>query len=219
MSKSQTIDTSSEKHATSIRMSKVARLVQTASAKTNWTDMAKLLFWADTDQGRHDAVVRLHQYSKKMRKEEQSNPSYNVDQLQYILILMLVLTTAEKRTQEMYKREFAQKCDQISVTHGLSEDQYWIDGKTPTEWKLLDVEFEKRSLQILMETLQEYSMDEIADHVKSAGARQFLEIIGNIEAQFIKVLTHPIAGLLNRSMGERGSIPETLQTLNGGNGA
>jgi len=101
----------------------------------------------------------------------------------------------------------------------LTEDQYGIDGKTPAEWQQLDVEFEKRSLQILMETLREYSMDEIADHVKAAGARQFLEIIGNIEAQFIKVLTRPIAGLLNRTMGERGSIPETLQTVNASNEA
>jgi hypothetical protein len=217
MKKSPSTDSSFRKHATSIRMSKVARSIQTASAKTNWTEMTKLLFWADWDQSRHDEVVRLHLYGRRKRPEEEANPSYNVDQLQYILILMLVLTTAEKRTQEMYRLEFAQQCDQISVTHGLSEDQYWKDDKTPEEWRQLDVEFEKRSLQILLETLREYSMDEIAEHVQVAGARQFLEIIGNIEAQFVKVITHPIAGMLNRSMGERGSIPETLQTLNSTN--
>jgi hypothetical protein len=201
---------SNGKHKTSIRMSKTARSVQSTVAKTNWTDMAKSLFRADVDPGRRDALVRLHLQNRKRLVEE--HPSYNIDQLQYILLVMLVLTTAEKRTQEMYQRDFSQRCDQISATHGLLEDQYWIDGEIPLEWQTLDNEFEKRSVQILLDALREYSLDEIADQVETSGARQFLEMIGNIEPQFIKVLTEPIAGLFTRSLGKHGSIPETLQT-------
>jgi hypothetical protein len=199
------------KHKTSLRMSKTARSVQTMAAKTNWSDMAKWLFWADADPGRHDALTRIHLQNKKRSVEE--HPSYNADDLQYILLVMLALTTAEKRTQEMYQRDFSQRCDEISATHGLLEDQYWIDGKIPVEWQSLDDEFEKRSVQVLLDTLREYSMDEIADHVAATGARQFLEIIGNVEPQFMKVLTRPFAGLLTRSLDKRGSIPETLQTV------
>jgi hypothetical protein len=192
-------------------MSKTARSVQTEVAKTNWTDMAKLLFRSDGDEGRHDALARLHLYSRKLSKEANANPSYNLDQMQYLLLLMLVLTTAEKRTQEMYQQQFAQRCDEISANHGLSEDQYWIDGKIPDEWQKLDEEFEKRSVKILLQTLREYSMDEIANHVESAGPRQFLEIIGNTEPQFLSVLRKSNRGILKWNDRKQGSIPETLQ--------
>jgi hypothetical protein len=54
-------------------------------------------------------------------------------------------------------------------------------------------------------------MDEIANHVESAGPRQFLEIIGNTEPQFLSVLRKSNRGILKWNDRKQGSIPETLQ--------
>lgn len=191
-------------------MSKLARAVQAATANTNWSEMARMLFRADMNDGRREQISRFFTEQKKSAKA--GGESYNTDQLQYILILMLILTTAEKRTQEMYQQSFARRCDAISSAYDLKEDQYWADGNVPAEWRQLDVEFEQRSLQILLDALREYHLDEIADLVETKGPEQLFDIIGNIETQFLKVLKHPSLGISQASQGDSGSIPETLQT-------
>ncbi len=203
-------------HRTNIRMSKLARAVQAATANTNWSEMARTLFRADKNDGRREQISR---FFTEQKKAANGGESYNTEQLQYVLMLMLILTTAEKRTQEMYQQSFARRCDAISSEHDLKEDQYWADGNVPAEWRKLDAEFEQRSLQILLDTLREYHLDEIADLVETKGQEQLFDIIGNIESQFLKVLKYPSSGILQASQGDSGSIPETLQASSPQKGA
>jgi hypothetical protein len=194
---------------TNLRMSKLARSIQSTVANMNWNEMAKMLFWGDSDQSRHDEVVRLHSEENLANTETMS---YTVEQSQYILVLMLILTVAEKRIQELYQQSFSQRCDSISQTHGLKDDQYWSDGKIPAEWEQLDQEFEQQSIQILIDTLREYSMDSIADHLQTAGPQQFYDIIGSLQPQFLRVLQHPGRGMLQLIARQQGSIPEIVQS-------
>src|SRR5262245_7044416 len=118
-----------------IRMSKLKRASQAAITKVNSREMAKILFWGDPDPGRHEEVSRLLSETKKKVTAEQKNASYGSDQLQYLLTVMLVLTMAEKRAEDLYQQKFAQKCDQIRDQHGLKHNQYWNDGEIPAEWQ------------------------------------------------------------------------------------
>jgi hypothetical protein len=199
-------------HRTNIRMSKLSRAVQIATSNTNWSEMVKMLFWADTNLGRREEIGRFRSEHNKSAGLENMGASYNTDQLQYILVLMLILTTAEKRTQALYQQSFAQRCDAISKTYDLKDDQYWTNGKVPAEWAQLDAEFEQRSLEILLEALREYHLDEIADLVQTDGPEQLFDIIRNIEGQFLNVLKYPPSETSKAWPAESGSIPETLQS-------
>lgn len=197
-------------HRTHIRMSKLARAVQAATANTNWSEMARMLFRADKNHGRREEIGKL--LSERKTLVGATAESYNTDQVQYILVLMLILTTAEKRTQELYQQSFAPRCDAISSAHDLKDDKYWADGNVPAEWKRLDEEFEERSLQILIDTLREYGLSEIADLVHTDGPEQLFDIIKNIETQFLNILKHPSAENPQTFPAESGSFPETLRS-------
>ena len=174
--------------------------------------MAKILFSADDNLGRRQEAGKLLLLRNRSIGKERVSPSYSTDQLQYMLLLMLILTTAEKRTQEMYEESFASRCDAVSKAHSLKDDEYWIDGSVPSAWKKLDAEFERRSLQILLDTLREYHLNELADQVQSQGSEQLFDIIRNIENQFLSVLKYPDARGLKASDSKGGSLPETLQS-------
>lgn len=194
-------------------MSSKERVHQSATTNANLVEAAKMLFLGDKDQGRREMVSRLLSFQKKSLALEESNESYPMEQLQYLLHLMLVLATAEKRTQEAYQRDFAERCDAISKKYQLNEDQYWTNNEIPAEWRQLDIEFEERSVEVLIETLREYSMDEIAEEVKAGGANQFFDLIGNIENQFLKMLKETRwPRKLKTTRQHAGSLPETLQS-------
>src|ERR1043166_2600468 len=136
---------------TNIRMSKLARTMQTAVAKTNWTEMVKMLFRSDPHSGRKDEIRKLTFLESHSLLPHQA--TYSIDQVQYLFSLMLIISIAEKQTQEMYRQDFAQRCDAIGKEHKLADDEYWKDGAAPKEWNELAREFEKASLRILIETL------------------------------------------------------------------
>jgi hypothetical protein len=195
---------------TSIRMSKLARILQSNAATSNWNSMAKMLFRADHHQGRQEPIRRFIAESRSSGPGS-ANASYGTDQFQYILILMLIISVAEKRTQELYRDVFAERCDAIGLDHKLQDDQYWKDGMVPAEWEALNADFEQRSLQILLRTLREYHQDEIADLVQADGLDQLFSIMTSVRVQFLKVLENSAAtenGIETRT----GSIPETLQS-------
>jgi hypothetical protein len=205
-------DASIGKNRTNIRMSKQARAVQTSTTNINCAEMAKMLFWADSDLDRRNVVRGLISRQKRSKTKTTGAVSYSLEQIQYILTLMLILTTAEKRTQEMYQQQFAQRCDKISKIHGLKDHQYWIDGEIPEEWQLLDTEFEQKSLEILLSTLKEYHLDEIALDVQTGGSQTLFDIIGNLETQFLNILKRPTEIAQRKQTETSGSIPETLQS-------
>lgn len=197
---------------THLRTSKLSRAIQSATARTNWTEMAKILFSADDNLGRRQESGKLISLRNRSIRKDESTASYSTDQLQYTLLLMLVLTTAEKRTQELYQERFASRCDAISNAHSLKDDQYWADDGIPPAWKELDAEFERCSLQILIDTLREYQLNDLADRVQTEGSEQLFEIIRNIESQFLTVLKHPDQEGLTANASGSGSLPETLQS-------
>jgi hypothetical protein len=174
--------------------------------------MAKILFWGDPDRGRHDEVTRLLSEGKKRIPSAPANASYGGDQLQYLLTVMLILTVAEKRTEFLYQRDFAKRCDDISDRYGLENNQYWSDEEIPAEWKALDAEFEQQSSQILLVTLKEYQLDDIAERVRTKGPKQLYDIVANLKDQFFKVLKHFAEGNSAGTSGKIGSIPETLES-------
>jgi hypothetical protein len=196
---------------TNIRMSKLARIMQTSSAKSNWGEMAKMLFRSDPNSGRKQENQKLLPL-QSATAEAAASSSYGIDQMQYLLFLMLVISVAEKRTQEVYGQDFAQRCDAISKRYNLNDDEYWKDGMTPAEWNDLNREFEERSLEILLQTLREYHQEEIAHLVETDGAEDFFQIIKNIRAQFLHVLTNSDSGSTNPLSTQSGSLPETLQS-------
>lgn len=192
-------------------MSKLARAVQSAAAKTNWNDMVKVLFRADPNQGRPNVMRTLTSSGKHSTVAGSNIASYSLDQFQYILTLMLIISIAQKRTQEMYGQGFADRCDDISKDHELQDDQYWATGNVPGEWLDLNNEFEHSSQKILLETLREYHQDEIADLVESDGADHLFSIIRSVKSQFLKVLENSAPASETASAPKEGSIPETLQ--------
>lgn len=211
MNRKKGLGSSSGDQQTSINMSKLARAVQSAAAKTNWNEMVKVLFRADPHQGRPSAMRTLTSSGKHSPGVAGSIASYSLDQFQYILTLMLIISVAEKRTQEMYGQGFADRCDDISKDHQLQDDQYWTIGNVPGEWSDLTTEFEQRSQKILLETLREYHQDEIADLVESNGPDQLFSIIRSVKSQFLKVLENSAPAAETAIESKEGSIPETLQ--------
>lgn len=185
-----------EDQRTSIRTSKVARTIQSAAAKTNWNEMAKMLFRVDPNHGRQDEIRKLLSSGNKTAITEDARAAFGVDQHQYALILMLIISIAEKRTQELYEKTFSQRCDAISKNHDLKDDQYWTAGKAPAEWEDLNTEFEQRSTQILLETLKEYHQDEIAEMVQTDGAEPLYNIIKGIKARFLNLQEGPAPAAL-----------------------
>jgi hypothetical protein len=196
---------------TNIRMSKIARELQSAAAKTKWEDMVKLLYRADPFSGRNDVIRKMIFEDKYSQNTASDRSSYSMDQLQYALFLMLIISVAEKRTQELYGHEFAQRCEDISREHRLRDNEYWTIGQVPAEWKALDHEFEQNSLRILLETLRAYHQNEIADLVETGGLEQLFDIIKTIKFQFAKVLSHATPGT-SYQLGQAGAVPETLQS-------
>lgn len=210
MAPSKTISTPPSDQRINIRMSKMARALQTASARTNWAEMAKMLFRADPDQARQDEARRLRLLPLASELATHGTASYGTDQFHYVLVLLLIVSIAEKRTQDLYDRKFAQRCDTISKTYGLKDDQYWTDGKAPADWDALNKEFEQESLRILMDVLREYDQKEIATLVESEGLEQFYSIIQGIRSQFLKVLDLSLPQT-ERLKDHYDSIPEMLQ--------
>jgi hypothetical protein len=194
---------------TSISMSKAARTLQSASAKTNWKKMVEVLFRADPHLERQKEIRRMISLDSKIFEE--TGVSYNPDQFQYILLLMLIISIVEKRTQELYKQEFSERCDAISKDHQLQDDQYWTDGNVPVEWNYLNKEFEERSSQILLNTLREYHQEEIAVLVETQGADQLFGIMRSIQSQFLNILENSVPVEKSEIMASGGSIPEVLQ--------
>lgn len=194
---------------TSICMSKLGRTLQSSAAKANWNEMVKMLFWADPHQGRPGEIRKLVPFADSSQVVD--GASYNPDQFQYILMLMLIISTAEKRTEELYGRLFSERCDAISKEHELQDDQYWTAEKVPAEWVDLNAEFEQRSRQILLATLREYHQDEIADMVESDGPDQLFSIIQKVKSQFLNLLENVTPGAETETYSRKGSIPETLQ--------
>ena len=210
MSKTPITDAEKSRYSRiNIRMSKLSRTLRSKGSKNNWTEMAKMLFWGDNDNSRQQ-IMKLISTKRRSSKSKDTAHSYTTEQLQYLLVLMLILTIAEKKTQEAYEKDFSERCDAITKDHGLEENQYWPDNKVPAEWEKLAAEFEERSVQILQDTLREYSMNEIADQVQLGGANEFFNIISNIEVQFFKVLRQPQKGKKEKGDGGFGSIPEAM---------
>jgi hypothetical protein len=203
-----------ETEKTHIRMSKLKRTNQTATSEMNFKDMAKILFWGDPDQGRHGEVSKLLSEKREKGLIDLENASYDRDQLQYLLTVMLVLAMSEERAENLYLQNFAKRCDAIREQHGLQQNQYWNDGEIPADWQTLDSEFEKESTQILLEALEEYNLHEIADRVRVDGSKQLYDIVAALKTQFFNVLKHFATGKLMESSARLGSIPETLQSSN-----
>ena len=173
-----------------------------------------MLFWADRDPGRSEEMRRFVS-SENLRGMSvgATAESYSSAQFQYMLVLMLIISIAEKRTQELYKKEFAERCDAISKDHRLQDDRYWEKGQVPAEWETLNQEFEEQSLRILSETLREYKQDDIADLIETEGAQQLFDIVESVRSQFFKVLEGSSGEGRGASKSEQeGSIPETLHS-------
>jgi len=171
-----------------------------------------MLFRADPHSGRKEESRKMISLNDSPSLPFQA-ASYSIDQIEYLLLLMLIISIAEKRTQELYDQEFAQRCDAILKKYNLQDDEYWKDRTTPSEWQDLNREFEKASLRILIETLSEYHQQEIADLIQTEGAEDFFEIIKNIRVQFAQVLTNSDPGTPNTQRSKSGAFPETLQSL------
>jgi hypothetical protein len=197
---------------TNIRMSKLARSMQTSASKRNWSEMVKMLFRSDPAGGRKQELRKLVSLKAGPGLHDLASSSYSIDQVQYLLFLMLVISISEKRTQELYAKDFAQRCDAISKRYHLEDDQYWKDGTAPLEWNELSVEFEEHSLRILLQTLREYHQDDIAHLIESDGSEDFFQIINNIRAQFLLVLGNFDSGTSNPLSTQSGSLPETVQS-------
>jgi hypothetical protein len=197
---------------TNIRMSKLARAMGSVTAQTNWKRMAQVLFRADPHLDRQEKIRALLFPNCPLQPGEASDSSYGTDEFQSILILMLVISIAEKRTQELYQKEFSRRCDEISTKYGLKDDQYWDEGKAPAEWEELSAKFEQQSLAILVQTLREYGQTAIADLVNTDGAEEFFCLIGSLKGQFMKVLDtfHPEAAE-DRTELKQASLPEALK--------
>ena len=191
--------------------SKLARMAESAVTSSNWSEMAKLLFCVDRNQGRQEEIEKLV-HERRFPHSATNTPSYSSDQVQYVLLLMMVLMTAENRTQQVYREEFAQRCDQISSAHGLKDEQYWIQGSIPAEWQSLSDEFENRSTQILIATLREYNLNDFANLIERDGPGQFLEIIQKLEVQFLNIIQSTTFRLSEMSTEPDGSLPEILQS-------
>jgi len=188
-------------------MSKLARTRQGITAETNWSEMVKVLFWADANNGRRSEIRKLFLENRSATTD--TITSYNPDQFQYTLVLLLVISTAEKRVQELYQERFAEHCDAISREHQLKDDQFWT-GEMPAEWTTLEQEFDQESLKIYLAVLREYSLDDVAMLVEADGLDQLFNIIESLKSQFLRALENSDA-TKQKAASESGSFPESLQ--------
>ena len=117
-----------------------------------------------------------------------NNTNYSGGQLHYTVILMVIISIAEKRTEEHYEKNFSSRCDAISKTYDLKDDQYWTSDRVPAEWEKLNTEFEQDSRRILVDTLREYDQKEIADLVQQHGPDQIFNVIQKIKSQYLKAI-------------------------------
>lgn len=193
-----------------IDKSKLARNAGAFITTVNWHEMAKVLFWADQDPGRRLQVDRLVPKANPTLPTD-TGTSYNTEQAQYLLLVMLVLMAAENKSRQMYHEEFEKRCDAISSAHGLKDEQYWATEGVPSEWTSLSEEFNQRSHGILVETLRTYGLNEVADLIQNEGPSQFLNAIQKLEGQFLNILEHASWGLPAMSSEGHGSLPEMLQ--------
>ena len=196
---------------TNIRMSKRGRALQTSTAQLNWGEMVKMLFEVDPNGGRKAENGRLISLRRNL-PEIDKQASYANDQIQYILFLTLIVSTAEKRIDELYRKSFAEKCDAISESHGLKDEEYWPEGKEPEEWQNLNDQFEKEAIQIHLATLREYHQNEIADMVEHHGLEQLFDIMSTIRSQFVAMIKS-FQGNAEGQFGSEGTLPEMLNPL------
>lgn len=184
----QILKSSKRNQLTNIRMSKVDRIIQSAAAKTNWNEMAKMLFRTNRDQGKQGDIGELISPQEKLAIAGFNNANYSSGQLHYTIILMVIVSIAEKRTEELYEKNFSQRCDAISKMYDLKDDQYWTSDKVPAEWEKLNAEFERDSSKILVDTLREYDQKEIADLVQEDGPEQIFNVIQRIKSGYLDAI-------------------------------
>jgi hypothetical protein len=182
------LKSSKRNQLTNIRMSKMDRLIQSAAAKTNWNEMAKMLFRTLGSQGPQGKNSEFISPQETLSMGGFNNTNYSSGQLHYTVILMVIISIAEKRTEEHYEKNFTSRCDAISKTYDLKDDQYWTSDRIPAEWEKLNTEFEHDSKRILVDTLREYDQKEIADLVQQHGPDQIFNVIQKIKSQYLKAI-------------------------------
>jgi hypothetical protein len=173
---------------TNIRMSKMDRLIQSAAAKTNWNEMAKMLFRTLGSQSPKGKISEFISPQETLAMGGFNNTNYSTGQLHYTVILMVIISIAEKRTEDHYEKNFSLRCDAIRKVYALKDDQYWTSDRVPTEWEKLNTEFEQDSRRILVDTLREYDQKEIADLVQQHGPDQIFNVIQKIKSQYLKAI-------------------------------
>ncbi|MCI0603250.1 hypothetical protein L0156_09570 [bacterium] len=166
---------------TNIRMSKLDRLLEGSRAKANWIEMAKMLFWSDNDERRQEENGKFISPEGKLFMADMNRTNQRGDQLRYLLHLIIIVAIAEKRTQEIYERDFSERCDRISEVHSLNDSQFWDAEEVPEEWVELNVEFEKVANQMLIGTLREYHHNEIADLVRDNDSQRIFQMIQDVQ--------------------------------------
>jgi hypothetical protein len=166
-----------------IRMSLFDRLPESSGAKTNWSDIAKIMFYNDEDFGRQKEMGKFTSPEETLLVAALNSPEWRKDQLRFVLLLIVIAGIAENRTQEIYEKDFSLRCDRLNQVQALKDDPY--SEKGPAEWEQLNEEFERVSNQILVGTLREYHQNQIADLVRIQGSDQIFEIIRSIQADRI----------------------------------
>jgi hypothetical protein len=169
-------------------MSKQNRILQTETAKTNWREMAKILFVTEENQDEQIDTGKQIPTEECLMIAGFKNTNQNDGPFHNILILMVIVSVAEKRTQEIYESHFAERCNAISVAHDLKDDHYWPAGKVPVAYEDLNAEFERCSNQILIDTLREYDQNEIADLVQKDGPEQIFNVIQNAKSRYLDAI-------------------------------
>jgi hypothetical protein len=182
------LKSSKRNQLTNIRMSKMDRLIQSAAAKTNWNEMAKMLFRTLGSQGPQGKISEFISPQETLAMGGFNNTNYSSGQLHYTVILMVIISIAEKRTEDHYEKNFSLRCDAIRKVYALKDDQYWTSDRVPTEWEKLNTEFEQDSRRILVDTLREYDQKEIADLVQQHGPDQIFNVIQKIKSQYLKAI-------------------------------
>ena len=186
----QILKSAKRNQLTNIRMSKMDRIIQSAAAKTNWNEMVKMLFRTDGDESKQGEIGYLYFLPRRNVAAIVgfNNTNYSSGQLHYTIILMVIVSIAEKRTKEHYEKNFSQRCDEISKQYNLKDDQYWTSDKVPAEWEKLNVEFERDSSKILVDTLREYDQKDIVNLVQEDGPEQIFNVIQRIKSGYLDAL-------------------------------
>lgn len=178
----------SKNQSTNIRMSKLDRIAQSEKAQTNWREMAKILFVTEETQNKPMEIRTGILPEEKMVIAGFNQTGYKSGPFHDLLILMVIISVAEKRTQEIYQKDFSERCDNISVAHDLKDDHYWPAGKVPVAYEDLNLEFEQRSNQVLIATLREYNQNQIADLVEKDGPEQIFTVIQDIKGRYLDAI-------------------------------